>query len=421
MATAQDRNIVLVLLDDVGVERVACYGLAADPPATPTFDRLAAMGVRFTRAWAQPYCSPSRAALLTGRYGYRTGLGKNIVHGQAARGLELEEWTLPEVLRAGSKGRIRTAACGKWHLASFEQGDDHPRDQGFEHASLTMGNPLTYNGFTKIVDGDEVRIQVYATIDTVNDALAWISTVGEEPWFLYLPLHAAHAPFHEPPASLHNQELDSDAARHKAAIEAADHEVGRLLATLDPAVRALTTVIVLGDNGTPRPAVEPPFVPSHGKGTLFEGSLNIPLIVAGAGVQAEGAVCDALVSTVDLLPTVAELFGMDAHEVLPADRPMDGRSLMGLLNDPSSEGPRDLLYAERFEPNHVVDKKRWWVAVRGKRFKLQQNVLTGRDRFFDLVDDPHEQRDLMGEDELSDEARSAHLRLVAAIKEITKT
>ena len=79
------------------------------------------------------------------------------------------------------------------------------------------------------------------------------------------------------------------------------------------------------------------------------------------------------------------------------------------------------LYAERFEPNHVVDKTKWWVAVRGERFKMIHNVLKGRSRLFDLVDDPHEQRNLMNEDELGDEARAAHLRLVAALKEITKT
>ena len=406
-ASAQEPHVLLVLLDDVGVDRVACYGLAPDPPATPTLDGLAARGVRFTRAWAQPYCGPSRASLLTGRQPSRHGLGKNVERGRGAQGLALDEWTLPEVLRA-ARPEVRTAACGKWHLASFEQGDDHGREQGFERVALTQGNLGDYSSYRKFVDGSPVEVERYATTDTVDDALALAAEFGDEPWLLYLALHAAHVPFHAPPAALHSrEELDTDAALHKAAVEAADRELGRLLAGLPED----TLVVVVGDNGTPRPAIEPPFVPEHGKGTLYEGSLHVPLIVAGPGV-AEGATSEALVSTVDLLPTVAGRFAVDARAVVPEARALDGRDLSALLAEPGQAGPHSVLLAARFEPNHSAAPKSLWRAARGERFKLLRNVGRGRDRLFDLALDPHEQRDLL-EEELGEDARAAHARLAA--------
>lgn len=398
--------MLLVLLDDVGVDRVGCYGLAPDPPATPTLDGLAARGVRFTRAWAQPYCGPSRASLLTGRQPSRHGLGKNVERGREARGLALEEWTLPEVLRA-ARPEVRTGACGKWHLASFEQGDDHAREQGFERVALTQGNLGDFTSFRKYVDGRPVEVERYATTDTVDDALGLAAEFGEEPWLLYLPLHAAHVPFHVPPDELHDrEELGTDAARHKAAVEAADRELGRLLESLPED----TLVVVVGDNGTPRPAIEPPFVPEHGKGTLYEGSLHVPLIVAGPGV-AEGAVCEALVSTVDLLPTLAARFSVDARAVVPQERALDGRDLSALLAEPDRAGPRAVLLAERFEPNHSEAPRSLWRAAREARFKLLRNVGRGRDRLYDLAADPHEQRDLLEAGELGEEASAAHARL----------
>ena len=170
------------------------------------------------------------------------------------------------MLRAGGKGAVRTAACGKWHLASFDQGDDNARKQGFERTALTGGNLGDYSRFKKAVDGRMVSVERYATTDTIDDALALIAEFGSDPWFVYLPLHAAYVPFHLPPADLvERKELTSDADKHKAAVEAADAELGRLLAGLPKE----TVVIVVGDNGTPRPAVEAPFLPEHAKGCLL--------------------------------------------------------------------------------------------------------------------------------------------------------
>ncbi len=415
-AFAGPTRVVLVLLDDVGVDRLGCYGLAADPPVTPHLDRLAAEGLRFERVWAQPYCGPSRAALLTGRFAFRTGIGTNVEHGRGARGLELEEWTLPEFLRAGSGEGVRTAAFGKWHLASFDQGDDQARAQGFERAALTQGNLGDYEHFTKYVDGRGVPVHRYATTDTIEDALAWLAGMGEEDsWFLYLPLHASHVPFHVPPSELITRsKLESDADKHKAAIEAADHELGRLLAALPEG----TTVFVLGDNGTPRPAVEPPFLPEHAKGTLYSGSLRVPLLVWGAAVPRPG-VSSALVSSVDLLPTICSLFGVDAAALLPEGRVLDGVDLGAVLRDPKAQGPRRVLFAERFSPNHSPRPEHLWRAVSDGHFALIRNETRGRDRLYDLSQDPHEESDLLDGGGGSEEVRRAHERLAQALEEIT--
>jgi arylsulfatase A-like enzyme len=412
-APAQMPNLLLVLLDDVGVDRVACYGLAPAPPATPTLDRLAAEGILFTNAWAQPYCGPSRAALLTGRYGFRTGIGTNVEHGRGVAGLELDEVLLPELL-----GTHRSAACGKWHLASFDQGDRNALEQGFERSALTQGNLGDYFAFTKQLDGRPVQVQRYATTDTVDDTLRLATEFGDDPWFIYVPLHASHVPFHEPPEALHSSPTDTDPGRHRAAVEAADAELGRLLRELPAETLARTIVIVVGDNGTPRPAIEAPFDPEHGKGTLFEGSLHVPLIVWGAPAAPRGARCEALVSTVDLFTTGAALLGVDARQALPPGRELDGLDLSALLADPTGPGPREVLFAERFEPNHSAEPTRLWRAARGVRFKLIRNVIRGRDRLFDLRADPHEQHDLLGDPKLDPEAAAALERLSRSLVEI---
>ena len=108
-AGAQE-NVLLVVMDDVGVDRVAAYEAAADPPATPTLDRLIREGVRFDRCWSNPYCSPTRATLITGRYSFRTGIGVLLSEGD--QGLSTEEWPLPRVLRAAPGAAYFTAAIG---------------------------------------------------------------------------------------------------------------------------------------------------------------------------------------------------------------------------------------------------------------------------------------------------------------------
>ena len=140
-------------------------------------------------------------------------------------------------------------------------------------------------------------------------------------------------------------------AHYCATVQALDSELGRLLAALSPQVRANTTIIFVGDNGTPNEAMVPPSVAGKGKGTLFEGGVNVPLIVSGKGVSTGSNVCDALVEAVDLFPTVADLFGVDYRVGVGDNRPIDGLSLESYFSAPSAPSLRTTVFAQKFSPN----------------------------------------------------------------------
>src|SRR5262249_14983720 len=172
----------------------------------------------------------------------------------------------------------------------------------------------------------------YATTEQVDDAIARIQAMPE-PWFLYLAFNAPHQPFHAPPPNLHTYHLfgnpdDTPDLHFHAAIQAMDTEIGRLLSTLSPAKRERTTIVFLGDNGTPNEAITPPFEPGKAKGTLYEGGVHVPLIVQGRGVRAPGRESDVLVNSVDLFPTVLALLGIDATTAVADGRPLDGVSML---------------------------------------------------------------------------------------------
>lgn len=421
-ALAQD-NVLLVVLDDVGVDRVAAYGALENPPATPTMDGLAARGVRFDRCWSTPFCSPTRATLMTGRYGFRTGIGVPLREGE--KELSVEEWSLPRTLNAATKSAYFTAAIGKWHLAGSAVAVEHPRRMGFEHYAGCPNNLRSpndrkaYFSWTKVVDGKAAPAEGYLTTDTTDDALRAIAAAGERPWLVYLAYHAAHTPIHRPPEHLFTRELKGtalteEAEFHKAMVEAIDHELGRLLGTLDPEVLARTTVIVVGDNGTQGTANEPPWDKRRGKGTLFEGGVRVPLIVAGAGVSASarGTVCQAPVNTTDLWLSTLELCGADAQAVLPEGWEHDSVSFTPLLQDPAAPHARDFLFAEHFVPNYPgAEYEHRNAALRVGDHKLVRNLLDGTDRLYDLSRSPLEKGNLLRDGTVPEGVRAVYADL----------
>lgn len=378
-------NIVFVLADDFGVDMVGAYGEGADPPCTPVIDGLAAQGMLFRNAWVNPVCSPTRAAVLTGMYGFRTGIGGTLTNQDA--GLALSEVTIPEML----SGYDSTCA-GKWHLHG-DQGNLHPNDTGFGHYAGSLRGALPdYSAWSKVTDGQVSQTTTYATTDTTDEAIAAIHGM-QEPWFLYVSFNAIHAPFHEPEAAVCGRALcphtwcdnlpanPTEVELAKAMTEAMDSAVGRILAEL-AVVDPEAYVVFMGDNGTPRSVSEDPFTAAHAKGSLYEGGVNVPLIVRGPGVAA--AECDALVSGVDLFATFAEL----AHVRATAD---DSVSMVPYFTDPSL-ALRATVYAETFAPNGgpPAEHRR---AVRNARYKLIRQ--TGEpDELYDLDVDGFETLDL---------------------------
>jgi arylsulfatase B len=411
-------NILLLLADDLGVDLVGAYGEHPDPAQTPVIDALAQQGLLFRNAYANPVCSPSRAALLTGRHCRRTGFGWGTDYFKEGSELPLSEVCIPEALPPA----YRRFAVGKWHLGSLKlSGPLHPNLQGFEHFRGCTG---VFPGFIgdgyfnwqKVTDGATSTCTTYATTETVNDAIELIQSAGSDPWFALVAFNAPHAPFHKPPANLHGYTLpssiDNSVPVHvKAVTQAMDTEIGRLLATLGPAVLANTYVIFVGDNGTDREATTPPFDKTKAKGTVFEGGVNVPLIVAGPGVSA--GECDALVGVTDLFATIMELAGSGAT----AD---DSISLVPYFGQPGLPTLRATVYSEMFKPNGWGAYSSRQRAVRGERYKLMysytlSNLPTAK-RFFDLQADPWETQDLLGSP-LTPVQQAAHDELAVELAE----
>ena len=354
-------NVLILIADDLGIDQLAPYGVGLDPAPTPNLDLLASSGVLFRNAWSQPTCSPTRATIQTGRYGFRTRIGTVINAFGNGPALPLDEITMPEMLDLGTGGLYAHAAIGKWHLGSTQVGGDlAPNLAGYQYFAGSMeGQIAHYFHWRRVVNGVAATSTRYATTVCVNDALAWIN-VQSGPWMCVVNFQAPHSPFHRPPARLHTQQLDWHEPRalcsdpgvdprpfYKATVEALDTEIGRLLRTLPPGELPNTTVFFLGDNGTDPCIAQAPFAPNS-KGTLYEGGIRVPLLVAGPGVV-PGATCDAPVNTADLFATVADLAGVDLAATLPGVA-LDSVSFAPCLADPT-RSPRQWSYAETFSQN----------------------------------------------------------------------
>ena len=381
---AAQPNIVVILADDFGVDLMSSYGEGAAPPCTPNLDALAASSLLFRNAWANPSCSPTRAALLTGRYGFRTGIGT-----PGGVSLPFSETLIPELLESVG---YSSACIGKWHLGS---GPMHPNTSGFgKYAGSLSGQLPDYDLWTKTVDGNSSTSSTYATTDTTDEAGLAMLTLPE-PWFLYVNYNAPHTPIHVPavglcPAGGCATSYCSGAGpgmtpaeRIKAMCEAMDTEIGRLLAVLD-AVDPQAYVIFMGDNGTSNQGSELPFVGTKAKGTVYEGGVNVPFIVRGPGVTVTES--QSLVSVTDLHATLAELAGVRSQA-------NDSISIVPVLTNPGLT-PRDTVYSETFSPNGSgpwTDHRR---AVRDSRYKLIRR-LGQADEFYDLLANPFETINLL--------------------------
>jgi arylsulfatase A-like enzyme len=432
---AAQGNVLLVVADDLGVDKVACYGEGSAPPPTPTLDVLAASGVRFQRCIGNPVCSPTRATIQTGRYSFRTGVGTVFPAGPP---LVLAERTLPEAL--GLLGSPHTAgAFGKWHLggnAFNPTTAKHPNLQGYDRYAGALGgaltNPYSYFSWPRTVDGVTQISSTYATTANVDDALAWIGA-QEGPWFVYLAFNAGHRPFHAPPPELHTQVLPGGTPCldpvpfYNAMIEAMDRELGRLLASLSPAAFSTTTVIFVGDNGTSRDVSLPPEDADHGKGTLYQGGIRVPLIVSGPGVAEPGRSETALVNTTDLFATVLELCGADPA-ALPGGAPPDSISLLPYLADPLQPDLRTQAFAEAFQGGGlgppttpptgacvpVAELTALGKTLCNDAFKLIR-FEDGREELYHLAVDPNETSDLLAQPALDPEEAAAYAELSAGL------
>jgi arylsulfatase A-like enzyme len=420
-------NILLIVVDDIGVDHIGTYGMGTEIPPTPRIDALASEGVQFQRAYASPNCSPTRGELMSGRHARRTGLGWIVDTGLRDGQLPIEAVTVPEALW-DARGEVwSNAALGKWHLAGPQVDHflTHPNRSGFDHFAGTWGNAIYRAGYgylrwMKNVDGVRTETEGYLTTAVVDDALEQIALLPE-PWFLYVAFHAAHTPLVEPPPELYTMALPDEPTENdlfSATVEALDTELGRLLDEMPPELRANTTIILMGDNGTPGHAVDPPLDPLRAKSTPFEQGVRVPLIVAGPHV-APGTIQDSLVHAVDVFTLIAEIAGVplagtdQALSLATDGTVLDGQAMLPLLADPQARG-REVVYAEGFSANgegpYTTDMR----GVRDERWSL---IRKGeQEYFFDLGLTPTlwEGEDLL-QGELTDESEEAWTRLTATL------
>lgn len=397
VAAAQD-NVLVIVADDLGLDAVGVYGVGRDAPSTPNIDQLAATGMRFTNAWSYPLCSPTRATIQTGRYGFRTGVGAIVWPDTAP--LPLEEVTLPELLDLGTGGGYAHAAFGKWHLGNdLVGGALAPSLAGYGHFSGTLAGVDDYTRWMHVEDGQTFERTGYLTTATADDALDWIQAASG-PWFCYVAFFAPHAPLHAPPPELHDVELppaEVDPVHvprpyFKAMVEALDAEIGRLLAGLTGQLDE-THVVFLGDNGTHGGWTTAPYEMLKAKSTLYQGGVHVPLIVRGPLVEQGGSVCGALVHSVDLFATVAELAGVD-YSAFPTIG-QDSVSFVPYLRQPGIASIRRTSYAEYFRPNGFGDTQFHRRAIRDRRYKLIEDE--DGEELYDLARDPYETVDLLAQ------------------------
>lgn len=379
-------NILLVISDDLGLDASSGYQVGTDLPTTPTLDELAANGLIFDNAWATPLCSPTRATILTGRYGIRTGVLS------PDDSIPLAETSLQSFIDSNVPNTYTHAVIGKWHLSGRDNGGiDNPNLMGIDHfAGFQGGGVRDYFDWTLIENGRESSSDVYTTTRFVDLAIEWIAA-QEAPWFAWLAFNAPHTPFHLPPPDLHDrdslspgqQAIDRDPLPYYlAAIEAMDREFGRLLDSFSADTRANTVIIYMGDNGSPR-RVYQGSPRQRGKGSVYQGGVAVPMIVSGRGVTRMGERENALVSSVDLFATIADLAGAGTTEF------NDSLSFADLLSN-AGPGPRSYAYTEVVSEN--LNRDEW--AIRNDQYKLMRQ-LPSPEELYDLQADPMEQENLL--------------------------
>jgi arylsulfatase A-like enzyme len=448
-------NVLLIVVDDLGKHDTSVYAPSSTP--TPRLEALAAGGVTFAQGYVTAaVCAPSRASLLTGRYAQRYGfeslthdryprnrlelfLVRNLLtsHGwkpvPGARGVPLQadierqgvppsELLLPELLK---KQGYATGIFGKWHLGSgaelvpmrrgfdaqygfyeaftlmadpddpayvsVRRGDVADRFQWFQ--GRRSNSPILRNG----VPIDEKR---YLTDAIADESIAWIESQKDRPFFAYVAFNAPHAPFQAPRAYVERFATEPRADRrvYFGMIAALDDAIGRVLAALDRAgVAESTLVVFVSDNGGATYTGVADNAPlADGKFSNFEGGINVPFVARWPGRIPAGGTYREPVSTLDVFATIARAASVE----LPADRPYDGVDLLPYLRGETSARPHEALFWRA--GGHR--------AVLAGREKLIRDGRTGSRMLFDLAADPGERNDLASENPARADELEAELR-----------
>jgi arylsulfatase A-like enzyme len=409
-ASAGERpNILFILSDDQGWADVGWHGKEIK---TPNLDRLAAAGARLEQFYVQPVCSPTRAALMTGRYPMRHGLQVGVVRPWAQYGLPLEERTLPQALQAAG---YMTAICGKWHLGHFQPAY-LPTARGFEHQYGHYNGAIDYfehtrdGGFDWHRDDHVCHDEGYSTLLLAKEASRLIhEQPSDKPFFLYVPFNAVHAP-HQVPESYKAPYANFPEPRRTYAgmVAAMDEAVGQIIAALDEKkLRQNTLILFSSDNGGPQPGKVTSNGPLRaGKGTLYEGGVRVCAFATWEGHIKAGSAVNEPMHMVDWYPTLLKLAGASLAQKLP----LDGLDIWPTITK-GAPSPHEQILLNTEPTRGAIRVGDWKLVLNGDRGNSEaeealeatasqrknsrgQAQATETVELFNLADDPDEKNNL---------------------------
>ncbi len=427
LAAPRTPNIIFIMADDLGYTDVACFG--SKYYETPNLDRLATQGMKLTSHHHCQNCTPTRAALMSGQYGARTGV-------YTVGGIDRFDWSkrplrpvanvtdLPldrDIIAKQIKAAgYATGMFGKWHIG--QQGAYHPGQRGFDEAVVSMGAHFDFatNPKTEYPKGQ------YLADFLTDKAVDFITRHKDKPFFLYLPHFGVHSPHDAKPDLIEKFKPKPGVGGHNnptyaAMIASVDESVGRVMKALDDLKLAENTVLIFtSDNGGVGGYVREGIKKGggditdnaplrSGKGSLYEGGTREPFIVRWPGVTKPGSVCEVPSIHVDIFPTFLELTGAPKPRQV-----LDGESLVKLFRDPTAKLQRDAIF-QHFPGYLGAGVDQWRTTpvslIQSGDWKLMEFLEDGRLELYNLRADIGEAKNLAKE--MPDKAKELHARLVA--------
>ncbi len=415
-------NIVYIVADDLGWADAGFNG--CKDIKTPNLDALAAGGAKFKQFYTQPMCTPTRAALMTGRYPFRYGLQTMVIPGTAPYGLDTSEWLLPQCLKEAG---YNTAIIGKWHLGHADL-KHWPKQRGFDYTyGATIGELDYYtHGDMGVLDwfrdNQPVHEEGYTTNLIGDDAVRYINAQDPKaPFYLYLAFNAPHTPYLAPKETIEKYAGIADPTRrtYAAMVDCLDENIGKVVAALDKkGLRNNTLIVFHSDNGGTHNAmfagqmadVSKIRIPCDngpyrdGKGSLFEGGCRVVACANWPGRIKPGTV-DGMIHVVDLYPTLAALAGASTAKC----KPLDGVDVWPVIAENKPSPRTEIIY--NVEPFRG--------AVRQGDWKLIWRTLipTSVD-LYNLAEDPSEKNNVAAAH--PDKVAAMQARIEALGKESTK-
>src|SRR5215472_10377952 len=420
--TARRPNIVHIVADDLGWKDVGFNG--ATDIKTPNLDKLAAEGATFTQFYVQPMCTPTRAALMTGRYPFRYGLQTMVIPGAATYGLDTSEWLMPQCLKEAG---YNTAIIGKWHLGHADL-KYWPRQRGFDYAYGALIGELDYytHGDFGVLDwfrnNKPVHEKGYTTQLLGADAVKYINAQEpNKPFHLYLTFNAPHTPYQAPKEYIDRYSNIADPTRRTfaAMVTVMDDEIGKVVAALNnKGVRYNTLILFNSDNGGTRNAmfagqmadVSKIKMPAdngryrEGKGTLFEGGCRVVAFANWPGhIKAETV--DGIIHAVDTYPTLAALAGASTAKC----KPLDGVNVWDTIAEDKPSPRTEVVY--NVEPFRGAVRQGDWKLI-------WRTLLPTSVDLYNLAEDPSEKNNVAAAH--PDKVAAMQQRLEAVGKESAK-